>query len=74
METIIKYEIIKKLQEAQADIEQVVREIYYALSYLEDSNPARANLKQALNLLGIKSPREVGLGNSILTRNKKLHD
>jgi len=50
------------------DIEQVAREIYYAMTYLPDSSPARANLNQALILLGIKNPKQIGLSDSVLTR------
>lgn len=42
------------------------REIYYAISFLEPDNPARTNLELALKHLGVRSPTEVGLSDSVL--------
>lgn len=61
--------LIELIQTANREIEQVAREIYYAMSYLPHNHPARVNLNQALKILGISSPRDVELSYSILSRN-----
>lgn len=63
--------VVSKLNQAIEDLEQTGREIYYAISFLELDNPARANLIQALRLLGIHKPADVGLSDSVLNKNRK---
>lgn len=43
------------------DVENCARNIYYAMSYLPNDSKARANLQVALDMLGVKSPQDVGL-------------
>jgi len=47
-------------------IEDVAREIYYALTYMSPDNPGRANLEHALRRLGVANPEDVGLSNSLV--------
>lgn len=47
-------------------IEQGARNIYYGMSFLPEDHPARANLKLALEELGINRPKDVGLSDSVL--------
>lgn len=61
---------IELLNKIENNIENAGRNIYYAMSFLENNSPARANLEIALDELGIKSPREVGLSNSVLEKKK----
>ena len=58
--------ITQRLEATIQDVEQVAREIYYAMSFLEYSHPARANLNQALQLIGVRTPEDVGLSNQVL--------
>lgn len=53
------------------DIDQAGREIYYAMSFMKHDSPGRANLEAALHLLGIHKPKDVGLSDSVLTRNNQ---
>lgn len=65
METVIR-QTIPLLESVVEDCRQAAREIYYAISYTSEDNPARANLFAALKLLGVNSPSDVGLSNSVL--------
>ncbi len=51
--------LIRKMNEC-------AREIFYAMSFLENDHPARANLLQALKSLGVDKPALVGLSDSVL--------
>jgi hypothetical protein len=59
---------INKLNQIIKETEQAAREIYYAMTYLEDAHPARANLEIALLRLGVTSPKQVGLSLRVLTK------
>lgn len=54
------------LTEVINDTKQVGREIYYAMSFLDNTHPSRANLTQALKLLGINGPQDVDLSDRVL--------
>ena len=60
--------ILQSVTTARHELEQVGREIYYAISHLPERHPARANLNMALRHLGIDKPSDVGLSSSILRR------
>jgi len=64
-------ELVIALKQTVNEIEQVAREIYYALSFLEETHPSRANLVAALRIIGVNKPADVGLSNSVLYRNVK---
>lgn len=61
-------DILNKAQEVQDGLTDIARDIYYAKSLLPKGHPAEANLDDALGRLGVKSPREVGLSNSVLEK------
>jgi hypothetical protein len=63
-------QITTLLRQVMDEAEQAGREIYYAMSFLDYTHPARANLKQALKCLGVNKPEDVGLSSSVLSRNK----
>lgn len=63
-----KITTIAALDLIKMEIEQAGREIYYAMTFLDNNHPARTNLKQALKSLGIQKPGQVGLSDSVLTR------
>lgn len=65
--------LLSMIDNIKSDAEQAGREIYYAISFLDNTHPARANLKRALELLGIHSPHQVGLSNNVLVI-KKLNN
>lgn len=58
---------IFKAESLQLDLEQVAREIYYAMAQ-ENLDAARANLEMALQILGVRGPRDIGLSESVMTR------
>jgi hypothetical protein len=62
----MNFRTIEMLEMAKSNSEQVAREIYYAMSFLDYTHPARANLKVALSYLGAETPDIVGLSNSVL--------
>ena len=64
------YNLIYRLRKAIEETENAGREIYYAMSFIDSNSPAIANLKQALKNLGISTPRDIGLSNSVLTKRK----
>jgi hypothetical protein len=59
----VRLEIIKQ------EVEQAGREIFYAISFLPVNHPSRANLESALKYIGVLNPKQVGLSDSVLTRN-----
>jgi hypothetical protein len=59
---------IPAMRNCLRDLDQVAREIYYALSFLPESHAARANLQLALRNLGVTGPEDVGLSRSVLKR------
>lgn len=52
------------------DVEQAAREMFYALSQLEDSHPATANIKMALRILKLENPEHLGLSRSVLKKRR----
>lgn len=60
--------INQQMQHISEKLNQVAREIYYAKSLIDSNHPAQANLNLALQCLGISSPKEVGLSNSVLEK------
>jgi len=64
--------LIYRLRKAIEETEDAGREIYYAMTFLEQTNPARANLNLALKYLGITKPEDVGLSNTVLTRGNRV--
>ena len=52
------------------DIEQAAREIYYAIKLYEQNENGRINLEIALKLLGVGSPKDVGLSDRVLDKDK----
>lgn len=62
--------MIKKLNQINSDLEQVGREIFYAML---EVGP-QANLKSALELLGVYRPIDVGLSNSIIEKIKSRNN
>jgi len=65
---------MKVINELHNNLEQAAREIYYAMTFLNPSNPARANLNLALKCLQVSGPEDVGLSKSILTRNHNYQE
>jgi hypothetical protein len=63
-----KLALLTMLDEIGEDCKQAAREIFYAMSFIELNNPARANLQQALKHLGVHEPKDVGLSNSVLRK------
>lgn len=59
-----------QLSDVINQLEQAAREIYYAATFLESGHPARANLKLALEALGVTKPSDVGLSDSVLREPK----
>lgn len=49
-------------------IDAAIRNIYYAMSFLQDNHPAMANLKLSLEELGNVSPEQVGLSKNVLRK------
>ena len=64
--------MLKAVRQLESNLEQVAREIYYAMSLVGPQE----NLLQALKLLGVVSPRDVGLSESVrrLRRDKDEWD
>lgn len=63
-------ELLQKVKEIQHHIEQAAREIYYAKNLITNGDFAAAqyNLDAALKQLGVTSPKDVYLSNSVLDR------
>jgi len=60
-----------EIVQAVEDLRQVARHIYYARACLLSGDTwlgCDPHLQDALNLLGVVEPSQVGLSNSILTR------
>jgi len=73
MITYTKQILEGKLNQVISDLEQVGREIYYALAQIKEKNPAEpaiSNLNLALKLLGISRPEDVGLSSSLFKKDK----
>lgn len=62
----MKYKLITELKTASEVVEQIAKEIYYAMSFLPIGHPSRANLNLALDEMGITNPEQVGLSRAVL--------
>jgi hypothetical protein len=59
---------IAKSRSVTYNLEQIGREVYYAASYIRETEPAMSNLKRILEILGVDEPNDVGLSNSVLLK------
>ena len=65
---------VRDLKQILTDVEDAGRNIYYAMSFLRRGHPAAANLELALDFLGIRSPKDVGLSDRVLTLHSEEAD